>query len=132
MRNPLAARRLSDRRLDGGGHAIWRRFFTLQNERRAGRENFSGPSVADLRQHHFSELRNVRSRQARRLERLEKTGSTHDGALRGVQFHWHRGESDEPARLDKTTFCRGGEKNHGGKSSRRRGRLEPSAVVLGP
>jgi len=34
-------------------------FLELQDHRRAGRENFSRPSVAHLRQHDFFELRNV-------------------------------------------------------------------------
>ena len=67
----------------------------------AGRENFSGPAVADLCQHDFFELRNVRRRPARRLERLEKAGSACDGALRRIQQHRRGCESDGPARLDK-------------------------------
>ena len=39
---------------------------------------------------------------ARELERLEKTASAHDGALRGIQQHRRRREPDKPARLDQT------------------------------
>ena len=133
MPHPLPAQRLHHRRLDAGGTAVWICFFKLQNHRRKSRrENFSRTTVAHLREHNLFELRNIRRRPPRRLERLEKAGGARVGALRGVQQHRRRRKSGEPARLDKTVDESGGVENNGEKSPRRRGWLESGKFKLNP
>ncbi len=87
---------LSDRRLDAGGPALRFCLLELQNHRRAGRENLSRPSVADLRQHHLSELRNVRGRPAR------EAGMTGESRRRTRRRATRNSTAPAPARVRPT------------------------------